>query len=258
MKARLLLVFLLSCFAVPVAFGKAPKTVQLTINWTFLNVIDGYDHDNKMVVTVDGQKIGESRVFKQTNKSSYTIEISKGKHEIKVMNYAYYNSQWEEHTKANSYSVDAYYEGILDCQGNITLDMTFDIDTESSDIQMSGAKAAKGSTVPLKITWKYTNVNEGYDYDNRMVVYVDGKKVATSAIFLQSKLGTMTVDVPAGNHDILIENYAYYEGTWEVHSIDNDYSIDAIYSANMNFAKKKRSVSLIFDIKTENTTAKVK
>jgi hypothetical protein len=243
---------LLSCLTV-----MAGKTVQLTVNWTFLEVVEGYDHDNKMVITVDGQLIGESPVFKQTNKSSFTVSIPKGKHEVRVMNHALYEGKWEEHIKANSYSVDAYYEGILDCQANLTIDMSFNIDTESSDISVKGAKTAKGSTVPLTIAWKYTNVNEGYDYDSRMIVYVDGKQVATSAIFKQSKLGTMVVNVPKGNHEIVVENYALYEGEWELHSIENEYSIDAFYSANMSFEKKKRKITLTFDIKTEETTVKV-
>jgi hypothetical protein len=257
MKIKLILICLLSLLAVPSVFAKS-KTVQLTINWTFLNVNEGYDHDNKIIVTVDGEAVGESRVFKQTNRSSYTISIPKGKHEIRVMDYAYYESKWEEHKKENGYSIDAYYEGILDCQANITIDMTFDIDTETADIQVSGAKAAKGSAVPLKIAWKYTHVKDGYEYDNRVIVYIDGKKVATSAIFAQSKLGTIVVDVPLGNHEILIESYALYQGKWELHSRENEYSIDAVYTTNMSFEKKKRSVNLIFDIDTEQTTAVVK
>lgn len=176
---------------------------------------------------------------------------------MKIENYAMYEGKWDIHTKENQYSVDAFYEGKINFSKPTTIDMKFDISSETADISISGGKSEKGKEVPLTVTWIYKNVEKGYDHDNRMEVYVDGKKVGTSNIFKESKKGSMTVKVPAGQHEITVENYAYYEGNWELHSIENNYSVDAFYTTNMLF-KKKRSINLVFDIKTLETIPTVK
>lgn len=253
MKIQLLLLSLLLSLTT-----LAGKNVQVTIKWTFLNINEGYDHENKMVVYIDGKQIGESKVFKQSDKASYSFEIPKGKHTIKIDDYAMYEGKWDIHTKANQYSVDANYEGDINFTANTTINMTFDIASESSDVSIDGGKPAAGSGVPLTVSWIYENVEEGFDHLNRMEVYVDGVKIGTSPSLPESKKGTFTVYVKPGRHDVTFENYAYYEGVWELHSIDNNYSIDAFYTTNMEFKKKKRSVNLIFDIETMETTATVK
>jgi hypothetical protein len=254
MKIKLLL-FMLLCSAAVMA-----KDVKLTIKWTFTNVVEGYDHDNKMVVFVDGKRMGESAVFKQTAKASYEVMVSEGVHQVKVENMALYEGKWEAHTRANSYSVDALYEGEVVCGAKTIVNLVFDIDSESTNVNITGAGKNKGAagTVPLAITWKFTNVIDGYDHQNRIQVYVDGKLVGTSQTGPQSKQMTYTVNVPAGSHDIAIENYALYEGEWELHSRENDYSIDAFYATKMSFKKKKKTVNMIFDISTEEATIKVK
>lgn len=233
----------------------AAKPVKLTVKWVFQNVNEGYDHDNKVRVYVDGVQLGESAVYKQSKNGVYELEISKGTHQIKVVNYALFEGKWEEHNRANNYSVDAFYEAELNCSSNITIDLAFDIATETANAAVSGGSY---KMVDFDISWIYTNVEEGYDHQNRMEVYVDGKLVATSEVFVESKLGKMSLKVPSGSHDIWVENYAYYEGNWELHSIDNSYSLDAIYSANLKFSKKARKLKLTFDIKTLTTTPELK
>lgn len=252
MKTKLLFIALLATFS-----SFAGKQVMLTVKWHFANVIEGYDHDSKMLVYIDGKLIGESKVFKETAHASYDVEVPSGTHDVKIENYSFYEGKWDIHTKANRYSVDAFYNGKITFSKNTTIDMNFDVDKETTEITVVGSKEIKPKAVPLTVTWIYKNVEEGYDHDNRTVVFVDGKKVGTSDIYKESKKGTMTVMVPAGNHEITIENYAYYEGNWELHSIENNYSVDAFYSTNLNF-KKKRYINLVFDIETLETIPTVK
>lgn len=253
MKSALLVLSLFSCLTL-----MAGKTVKLTIKWTFEHVQEGYDHENKMLVYVDGKSVGESSVFKETDKGTYELEVTKGKHDVKIHNYSFYEGKWDIHTKENNYSVDAFYEGTINMATNTTINMVFDINAETTDVKITGGTAAKPAGVPLAITWKYTNVVEGYDHQNRMQVYVDGKLAGISDVYLESKQGKMVVYIPEGNHDVVIENYAFYEGQWELHSRENNYSIDSFYSINMLFSKKKRSVNFIFDIETEEMKVTVK
>lgn len=243
MKARLL--FILCVITLPVFAG---KTARLTVNWTFTNVVEGYDHKNKMAVYVDGKLVGESAEFLQTSKASYSFDVPVGKHDVKIQNYAFYEGKWDVHSKANGYSVDAFYDGQLTFSKACTMDMKFDIDTETSDIKITGAKSNATAGVPLTLTWIFINVVEGYDHNNKMEIYCDGKLIGTSETFLESKKGTLTVSIPAGSHEINIINYAYYEGTWEAHTLENDYSIDATYTGNMTFKKKRRTANFVFDI----------
>lgn len=252
MKTKLLFIALFASFSL-----LAGKPITLTVKWHFTNVNEGYDHDNKMLVYIDGKLIGESKVFKETDHASYDVEVPSGNHDVKIENYSFYEGKWDIHTKANRYSVDAFYNGTIVFSKNTTVDMIFDVDKESTETKVVGSKEMKPKGVPLTVTWIYKNVEEGFDHDNRTEVYVDGNKVGTSDIYKESKKGTMTVMVPAGEHQITIENYAYYEGNWELHSIENNYSVDAFYSINLNF-KKKRYINLVFDIETYETIPTVK
>jgi glutaredoxin-related protein len=230
---------------------------MLTVKWHYANVNEGYDHDSKMLVYIDGKLIGESKVFKESAHASYDVQVPRGKHDVKIENYSFYEGKWDIHTKENRYSLDAFYNGKIAFSKSTTIDMNFDVAEETTEINVVGSKEIKPKAVPLTVTWIYKNVEEGYDHDNRMEVFVDGKKVGTSDIFKESKKGTMTVMVPAGEHEITIENYAYYEGNWELHSIENNYSVDSFYTTNLMF-KKKRYINLVFDIETLETIPTVK
>ncbi len=101
--------------------------------------------------------------------------------------------------------------------------------------------------ISLKISWKFEGIEEGYDHLSMTRVFVDGNQVAVSKEMLQSKPGKMKVTVPAGMHRVLIVNYAKYEGLWEEHTIENNYSIDCLWELNQNFTKSMQ-VKLVFDL----------
>lgn len=236
----------------------AAKTVSLTVEWNFTNVIQGYDHDNKIFVYVDDVFVGESSVYKQTQKASYTVQVPTGNHKIRIEDYALYEGKWELHTKANQYSVDAIYENTFEFKSKASIKLVFDINSETSDVRYSGLKEAtnKGDA-KLEITWIYENVQQGYDHDNKMIVFVDGKKVGESGVYLESKKGKYVINVPKGSHKISIENYAFYEGEWELHVIENNYSVDAYFSDQVEIKKKLHKIDLVFDIAKETTTVKI-
>jgi hypothetical protein len=252
---KLKLLFAICLISLPALAG---KTVRLTVNWTFTNVIEGYDHNNKIVVYVDNKMLGESPEYLESNMSSYSVDVPKGKHTLRIENYAFYQDKWEIHRKTNGYSVDAYYENEVTFGSSNTLDMVCDIDSETTTIKVIGMKEAPKKGTALTVTWTFDNVIEGYDHQNRIEVYSDGELLGTSDIQIQSKQGKITVIVPDGTHEISVMTYAYYEGNWEEHTVDNDYSMDASYSSTMTFNKKKRTINLVFDIETLDTKVTVK
>ena len=76
--------------------------------------------------------------------------------------------------------------------------------------------------------------------------------------YLESVKNKLVVAVDKGKHQVRIVNYAEYEGNWEEHSVENGYSVDAIYEDSIVFKKKARKVSLTFDITAESTEVTVK
>ena len=66
-------------------------------------------------------------------KNAMTVDVPDGAHDIKVVNQAYYEGSWEDHTKSNNYSVDCLYEKTVKF-GKKTRKLTllFDINKEET------------------------------------------------------------------------------------------------------------------------------
>lgn len=100
----------------------------------------------------------------------------------------------------------------------------------------------------LMVYVQFTGIEAGYDHETKTSVFVDGKEYGTSSVTLQSKTGSFAVEVPQGNHSLRVVNYALYEGNWEEHTIENDYSIDCVFESETKFSKKPQKLYLVFDI----------
>ncbi len=109
----------------------------------------------------------------------------------------------------------------------------------------------------LIVNTKFTNIEKGYDHLTKTVVFVDDELVASTSEKLQSIPNSVKVKIPKGEHKVRVINYAFYEGNWEEHTIENNYSVDCLYELNMNFKKSKYKLDLVFDIDSE-TKAKLK
>jgi hypothetical protein len=107
---------------------------------------------------------------------------------------------------------------------------------------------ATAQTVSLKVIFKFNNIVEGYDHDCKSEVFIDGVSVGVSAVVKESKGTSFTVEVPVGTHDVKVVNYADYEGNWEEHSIENNYSIDCTFEELGYKFKKETKLFLVHDI----------
>lgn len=106
-------------------------------------------------------------------------------------------------------------------------------------------------TVPLKVTFKFLNIVEGYDHDCKTEVFIDGVSVGESPTVKESKGCSFPVNVSTGNHDIKVVNYALYEGNWEEHSVENNYSIDCTWEESSHNFKKESKLFLVYDIDSQ-------
>jgi hypothetical protein len=108
---------------------------------------------------------------------------------------------------------------------------------------------AFAQSTSLQVTYKFIHIVDGYDHDSKTVVYIDGKPVGESPSVKESVGATFTVKVPYGTHDLKVMNFAYYEGEWEEHTVENEYSIDCNFEeSGREFGKKAQKLYLIHDI----------
>ena len=106
------------------------------------------------------------------------------------------------------------------------------------------------------VSWSFKGIEEGYDHDNRTVVYVDGTMLGKSSIKPESQPNSMKVAMPPGNHAYRIVNLAFYRGEWEEHLIDNEYSVDCEWESSYEEVPPS-VVELTFDLDS-GTTAEIR
>jgi len=128
-KNFLLLTIFISLFTIS---SLAQKTGVITVNTSYIGVLDGYDHINKTMVYVDGMLAGETSEQVQSKPNSCIVSVERGTHNIRIVNMANYEGNWEEHTISNEYSLDALYEGEVKLKKELTINLVFDINEEKT------------------------------------------------------------------------------------------------------------------------------
>lgn len=109
-------------------------------------------------------------------------------------------------------------------------------------------------TTQLTVYYEFRNIEDGYDHETKTQVVIDGKSVGESMPHKQSKKGILTVNVPTGAHKLRVMNWAKYEGTWEEHTVANNYSIDCMHEESHSFRKPEK-LYLVFDLNSSGTIA---
>lgn len=259
-------IFLLSVLLLGSLQLFSQNTIQL--KWKFINVEDGYDHNNKVQVYVDNELTATSGSFLESEVSSCSFDVSSGSHDIKMVWLAYYNGVWEEHTVENDYSIDCIYSLKKSFSKSEQVGVIWDLDGDAfappvivwgkkSAKMFKGEKSAKSSSssenINLTVNWKFANVIDGYDHQSRIVVYADGRQLGVSNASLGSKGGTYTIKVPKNTQTLRVMTESLYEGEWQENTRDNEYTNDAFAEKQGSF-KSPLKLSLIMDIDTEITT----
>jgi hypothetical protein len=111
-----------------------------TVKWSFVGIVEGYDHDNKCIIWLNGEKVTESSITKESEPNSVTLDLGdmeSGKYQIEVVNYAFYEGEWEKHVIENDYSIDCNYvskKKVKLGKKPVTLTLTFDIDSGTTAV----------------------------------------------------------------------------------------------------------------------------
>ena len=141
MKKILMLSLMLGFFSLSFA-----QTTELSVTFKFLNIVEGYDHNTKTEVLIDGESVGYSAEVLQSRGCTFKVNVPKGTHDIHVVNYAKYEGTWEKHLIANEYSIDCVYDGSHKFKKKKEkLFLIFDIDTGTISSWKKAPKLKKPS-----------------------------------------------------------------------------------------------------------------
>jgi hypothetical protein len=110
-----------------VAVVSYSQTTKLTVNIKFVGIEEGYDHETKTVVLIDGEEVAYSPNTLQSKTGAFTVDVPQGSHELRIVNYALFEGNWEEHTVANDYSIDCVHEETHNFKKPEKLYILFDI-----------------------------------------------------------------------------------------------------------------------------------
>lgn len=256
--------YFLTCVFVLFFLNAHSKEQLVILEWKFKGIEEGYDHLNRCKIVVDGKEMPVSNSFHQSECGTYQLKLSKKDHEIRLVNEAYYNGKWTEHTFENQFSINAICEFELNPKEISKVRIEFDLNGANVSItrfDLKGAElirkkvAFKGKHYLMKIDWSFIHVEAGYDHLSRMLVFVDDREYGISPQSLESKGGTFLLKVPKGSHRIRIVNQSFVNGVWQNHTIVNNYSVEAVYEKAVEI-RKSVHVTLIIDLNDEQTVNK--
>lgn len=210
---------------------------------------------------MDGIVLPVSDSCRQSNWGKYSLFLSKGIHKIRLINEAYCKGRWVEHTFENEFSINAVCEFEVNAKEVSKVRIEFDLDKSDVSVVkfdlngnelMNKIPEFKGKHYPMQISWRFINIEEGYDHPSRMLVFVDDVEVGISPQAVESIGGVFEVKIPKGQHRIRIVNQSLIKGVWQDHTIVNNYSVDAVYERSME-VKKGWKVTLLIDLNNEHT-----
>lgn len=235
------------------------KEHLVILEWKFNGIEEGYDHLNRSKIYIDGKELPVSNSVHQSEWGSYQLALTKSAHTIKLVNEAFCDGRWKEHTLENEFSINAVCEFDLIGKGISKVQIVFDLNSRPTSITRFDKKGLeikpivfKGKHLPLAIDWKFINIEPGFDHLSRFCIYVDDVKLSTSTEFLESTGGLFEVMIPKGEHQIRIVSECLRNSIWQEHTILNDFSVDVVVEQKMMVSKAQK-LKWIIDLNNELT-----
>lgn len=115
-----------------VACGAAAQTYKLSVHYVLKGIVEGYDHLCVTKIFIDNNLAAESSEKLESEANTVFCNVSKGKHSVKIVNYAFHEGIWEEHTIANTYSLDCIYAFKKKFKRDVFVTLVFDIDARKT------------------------------------------------------------------------------------------------------------------------------
>lgn len=111
------------------AFGQECK---LTVHIEFKGIEEGYDHLTKDELYIDGNLVKTTDERKESQSVDVKINVPRGTHTFKIVNWILYEGTWEQNTTENEYSIDAFGEIECNFRKKGKISVLYDLDDISS------------------------------------------------------------------------------------------------------------------------------
>ncbi len=109
-----------------------------------------------------------------------------------------------------------------------------------------GLNVNKGKPI-VTIKFTFTGIVDSCDYINRINVYINEVKLATSSEKKQSEANSVTFSIKKGKYKLKVTDEVLFQGKWEEQTILNNYNIDAVLETEIE-VKGNTSINMIFDL----------
>ncbi len=114
-----------------VAFGQQ-GSVDVSIE--FRGIEKGYDHTTRDELYVDGKLLLVTEERLESKAIKLNVQVPRGKHTIKIVNWVMYEGVWEENNVENNYSLDSFRE--IECNFRKKGQLTVVYDLNESEVIM--------------------------------------------------------------------------------------------------------------------------
>jgi len=132
LKTKQILIFLLLLSSCIQKEAVSSQEGTIVVNYSFEGIKKGFNQLTKTEIYLDHQLAAVSPEHKQSQKNSISITAPKGEHLIERGNLAKYKGQWERHTKENKYNQDCFYEGQINLDKKLIINVLFDLNKGTS------------------------------------------------------------------------------------------------------------------------------
>lgn len=213
-----------------ILFSFVSHAETVLVRWDFRHVKEGYDYDSRMHFYLDGDSVGCSDIFKLTAKGSANLDVPKGNHVLRVVNYVLYKGKWEMQSLANDYSLDAFVSADLDPDRKNELTLHFDITRNKLKFKtkrIQRPEIDRTADYSFALDWKFENVQDGYDAPVVFWIYIDGRLSYATRESLQSEGGKEIILLPKRKHQIRMEGFVKTEDGFEPYLVKTGYEFDA-------------------------------
>jgi hypothetical protein len=114
-------------------------------------------------------------------------------------------------------------------------------------------ESAHTQTVPLTVKYSCSEINQGYDYEFKIKLFIDNREFGESPPQLCSIVNQVIFNVPTGYHHVRIIGYKKYQGAWEESLKSKGYTVDSQYEQSLDLSGPT-SIDLQFRLATGTLT----
>jgi len=109
-------------------FGAQAQKSKVSLDIKFTGIEEGYDHITKYEIYIDDYLIMTTTEQKESIPVLKNFKTTRGNHVLKVVNYTFYNGNWELTNRDNDYTLDGTVEQKINFNKKTLIKILYDLD----------------------------------------------------------------------------------------------------------------------------------